>query len=215
MSEKKISLKAIKIGFLGDKSVGKSAICNCLMGVEFSQDTLSTIGSDKLQTKFSLKNGKEIKLILWDTAGQERFRSIALNALKVVQGIILVFDVTNRETFDNVTQWLEQIKDNLQNPFVALFGNKTDMPKDKWKVTTEEAKEFAQKNKLEYFETSAKLNEGIKDGVSFLVNEIYDKMEEKNKNIVIGPGPLPNDEYEEVNGCFGKKKRRKKKNKAK
>ena len=79
----------------------------------------------------------------------------------------------------------------------------------------EEAKEFAQKNKLEYFETSAKLNEGIKDGVSFLVNEIYDKMEEKNKNIVIGPGPLPNDEYEEVNGCFGKKKRRKKKNKAK
>ena len=55
MSEKKISLKAIKIGFLGDKSVGKSAICNCLMGVEFSQDTLSTIGSDKLQTKFSLR----------------------------------------------------------------------------------------------------------------------------------------------------------------
>ena len=211
MSEGMITYKIL---FLGDSSVGKTAFIIRFCDGKFEEDSLTTIGLDKKAKSVSHKD-KKILLQIWDTAGQERFRSIALNALKVVQGIILVFDVTNRETFDNVTQWLEQIKDNLQNPFVALFGNKTDMPKDKWKVTTEEAKEFAQKNKLEYFETSAKLNEGIKDGVSFLVNEIYDKMEEKNKNIVIGPGPLPNDEYEEVNGCFGKKKRRKKKNKAK
>ncbi len=205
---------SISLILIGDSQVGKTNFLTRYVDNKFHETFISTMGIEREIKGVKIDN-KLYKLTIWDTAGQERFRSIALNALKVVQGIILVFDVTNRETFDNVTQWLEQIKDNLQNPFVALFGNKTDMPKDKWKVTTEEAKEFAQKNKLEYFETSAKLNEGIKDGVSFLVNEIYDKMEEKDKNIVIGAGHLTNDEYEEENGGFGKKKRRKKKNKAK
>ena len=201
MSDKKISLKAIKIGLLGDSTVGKTAICNSFFNMEFNQDMLSTIGSDKLETKYTLKNGVEIKLILWDTAGQERFRSVALKALKAVQGIIVVFDVTKKTSFDNVNSWLEEIKENLQNPCLALFGNKIDIEKDKWEVTSEEAKKFATSKKLTYFETSAKTKYGIDEGFSYIANETYKKVEEKNSgNIKIG------EPTKEKTGCFGKKK---------
>lgn len=206
MAEKKISLKAIKIALLGDTSVGKTAICNALMNLEFTTDMLSTIGSDKLETKFVLKNGNEIKLILWDTAGQERFRSMALQALKIAQGVVLVFDVSNRKTFDNISQWLQQIKDQLQNPSLVLFGNKADLEKEKWKVSTEEAKKYAQTKGLTYFETSAKTRQGINDGFDYIVNETYNRVEGiKNKNLKLG------EEVEEKTGCFGKKKSKKNK----
>ena len=77
----------------GPSGKGKTAVCNSLMNIEFAEDMLSTIGSDRLETKFPLKNGQNIKLVLWDTAGQERFRSVALNALKAAQGVIIVFDL--------------------------------------------------------------------------------------------------------------------------
>ena len=208
MAEKKISLKAIKIALLGDTTVGKTAICNALMNLEFTPDMLSTIGSDKLETKFVLKNGNEIKLILWDTAGQERFRSMALQALKIAQGFVLVFDVTKRSSFDNISQWLQQIKDQSQNPSLVLFGNKADLEKDKWEVTTEEAKNYAHTKGLTYFETSAKTRQGINDGFDYIVNETYNKVEGiKDKNFKLG------EEVEEKTGCFGKKKSKKNKKK--
>ena len=217
MTDKKISLKAVKIGFLGDSSVGKTAICNSLLGLEFSQDMLSTIGRDKFETKFNLKNGNEIKLILWDTAGQERFRSIALKAIRAVHGIVIVFDVTNKKSFENVVSWLEDIKENLQNPTLILLGNKIDIEKDQWQVTTEEAKAFAEKMKLPYFETSAKTKQGINEGFSYIVNETYEKVKGKNNGNI----DIEDDKPEEKSGCFGKKKKKnknedkKKKNKEK
>ena len=145
MGDKKISLKAIKVGLLGDGAVGKTAICNSYLGLEFKEDTLSTIGSDRTDTKIQLKNGQEIKVILWDTAGEERFRSMALKALKAVQGIVLVFDVIKKSSFENVSNWLQQIKDNLSNPRIVLFANKVDFPKDEWNVDIEEAKQVEEK----------------------------------------------------------------------
>ncbi len=206
MTDKKISLKAIKIGLLGDSTVGKTAICNSLLGLEFNQDMLSTIGSDKLETKFNLKNGNEIKLILWDTAGQERFRSVALKAIKAVQGIVLVFDVTKKSSFDNIGSWIEDIKENLQNPCLILFGNKIDLGKEKWQVSTEEAKAYAEKMKLPYYETSAKTKQGIQEGFSYIVNETYEKVEGKiDDNIDLGKKTT-----KEKSGCFGKKKNKNK-----
>ena len=207
--DKKISLKAIKIGLLGDSKVGKTAICNSLLNIEFNQDMLSTIGSDKLETKFSLKNGNEIKLILWDTAGQERFRSIALKAIKAVQGIVVVFDVTEKSSFENVGLWLEEIKENLQNPCLVLFGNKIDLEEDKWQVTTEEAKKYAEKMNLTYFQTSAKTKAGIKEGFSYIVNETYKKVQGKNdddNNIDIKKKKKLDDGGS--GGCFGRKKKK-------
>ena len=206
MTDNKISVKAIKVALLGDSTVGKTAICNSLMNIEFSQDMLSTIGSDRLETKFPLKNGTEIKLILWDTAGQERFRSVALKAIKAVQGIVIVFDVTLKKSFQNIDLWLEEIKNNFNNPSLVLFGNKVDMDKEKWEVTKEEAEQYAKKMNLQYFETSAKTKKGLNEGFSYIVNESYNKLGGGDDGIKIDE-----DEWEIVNGCFGKKKRRKKK----
>ena len=202
MTDKKISLKEIKIGLLGDSTVGKASIIESFLGLEFNQDMLSTIGSDKLETKFTLKNGNEIKLILWDTPGQVGFRSVALKALKAVQGIVLVFDVTKKSSFDNIAFWLEEIKENLQNPCLVLFGNNLDLGKEKRQVSTEEAKAYAEKMKLPYYETSAKTKQGIQEGFSYIVNETYEKVKGKiSDNIEIGK----NKPTKENSGCFGKK----------
>ena len=212
MADQKINLSAIKIGLLGDSSVGKTAICNALMNVEFAEDMLSTIGSDKLETKFTLKNGNTIKLVLWDTAGQERFRSVALSALKAAQGVVVVFDVTKKLTFQNVDNWLQEIKDNLTNPNLVLFGNKADL--NDREVTENEAKKYAKKNNLEYFETSAKTKQGLNEGFSYFINDIYDKAvannnnndDDKNKNKI--DLKKKNKETKEKTGCFGKKKKK-------
>ena len=134
MNGENISITTIKIGLLGDSSVGKTAICNSFLNMEFSSDIISTIGLEKLETKFKLDDGNTIKLILWDTAGQERFRSIALKSIKAVQGIIIVFDLTKKKSFENINSWLEIIKENLQDPCLVVFGNKADIEKEKWEV---------------------------------------------------------------------------------
>ena len=97
MAEENVNRTVVKIALLGDSKVGKSTIVNKYIKLDFKDDLLSTIGSDRFETKFTLENGENIKLIIWDTAGQERFRSMALQALKAVHGIILVFDLTNKE----------------------------------------------------------------------------------------------------------------------
>ena len=190
MAEDKIVLTVAKIGLLGDSRVGKSSIIQSYAGLPFSENYLSTIGSDKYQTQFTLENKKNIKLIIYDTAGQERFRSIALNAFKAMHGIVLVADLTNKNSFINIKMWLQNIQENLHDPCLVLFGNKADYPKDKWEVTSEEAKKYAEDNKLVYFETSAKTKQGIIEGIAYIANQAYKKAEQKlnsgkSKNIVI------------------------------
>ena len=116
----------------------------------------------------------------------------------------MVFDFTNRESFENIENWIYDIKENLQSDVViVLFGNKSDFQKEYWKVTSEEVKEYANKNKLSFFETSAKENKGIKEGFSFIANEAYSiarkRSEEKNKTI-LKPGEKKNEK------CVGNKK---------
>ena len=211
MNGENISITTIKIGLLGDSSVGKTAICNSFLNMEFSSDNISTIGLEKLETKFKLDDGNTIKLILWDTAGQERFRSIALKSIKAVQGIIIVFDLTKKKSFENINSWLEIIKENLQDPCLVLFGNKADIEKEKREITPEEAKKFANSKKLLYYETSAKSKQGIDEGFSYIANETYKKVKEKKGgNIKIEEPPI-----KEKTGCFGKKKSKKSGNKNK
>ena len=216
MEDNKVILKAIKIGLLGDSQVGKTAICNALLNAEFNPDGITTIGYVKLETKFKLKDGNEIKLILWDSAGQERFRSVALNALRAVRGIVVVFDVTKRETFNNVNTWLSEINDNFNNPCLVLFGNKIDIDKSKWEVSEEEIKKFAEEKNLVYFETSALSKKGINEGFDYIVNEAYEKAKGlTNKNIVLEEPSQKENEEKESGGwsCFGRKKKKKNKNK--
>ena len=187
MNEDNIKRRVIKIGMLGDSAVGKTAICQTYMNIEFSDKILSTIGVEKLESIVKLKNGKEIKLIIWDTAGQERFHSIALKSIKTVHAVAIVFDLTKRETFNNINTWLDDIKENLNDVCIVIFGNKCDLDKQDWQVTNDEIQRFVDEKKLQYFETSAKDNVGIKEGFESLANSAYEKWEE-NSGIKLGKG---------------------------
>ena len=184
MEGNKNIITSLSIGLLGDSTVGKTAIVQSIMNIEFSKDMLVTIGSEKLERRFKLKNNKEIKLVFWDNSGNERFRAIGLKSMKFAQGIMLIFDLTQKRSFDDLNIWLDLIKDNLNYPLIILIGNKADEDKYRWEVTSEEASKFAEKYHFAYFETSAKTRQGINEGLSYLVNAIYDKImgiDEKDK----------------------------------
>ena len=204
MEEEKQGIKAVKIGFLGDSTVGKTSVCKSFAGEEFSEDEMITIGSDKYENKFTLKNGKEIKVVVWDTAGQERFIPAALKIMQSVHAVVIIFSVTNKISFNHVENYINIIKENLDNPSIVIFGNMIDIKKEKWQITSEEVKEFAKKMNLAYFETSAKTKQGINEGFSFIIEEAYHTAEERaNKKEITIPKNNNN------SGCTGNKKKKK------
>ena len=202
MSENKIKLKTIRIGFMGDSAVGKTAIIESILGLEFNLDMLTTY-SERYETKFKLKNNEDIRLIILDNGGQERFRSGAFSFMKSVHGIILTFDFTKRKSFDNLNEWLEGIKENITNPFIVLFGNKVDMDNYNLEITSEEASKFAKEKGIAYFETFAKTGQGINEGLSYLVNKIYDKLMEYDDKKIDLNNIKPNNNK---SNCAGNKK---------
>ena len=193
----------IKIAVLGDTMVGKTAICNSALDLEFTKDMLQTIGIDRLEISMTLKNGNDIKVILWDTAGAERYRSTSLKILNFSYSIILVFDLTNRKSFENLDTWIKDIKKYSHISSLILFGNKVDVDKNRWQITPEEAKNYAEKMKIPYFETSAKTGQGIKEGISYLVNETYEIMEKNPNGIKIEEKINDEDKAK----CIGKNKK--------
>ena len=138
----------------------------------------------------TLKSGKNIKLQIWDTAGQDRFRAITKNYYKGANGIILIYDVTNVQSYENVKNWISQIREEA-NPNVVIYlaGNKVDVSEQEKLVKTEDGKKIADEFKLKFYETSAKngvnINEIFEDLVE-VIDDIYSKLEvpkteQKNK----------------------------------
>ena len=168
-----VKREVIKLTLLGSQAVGKTSIRNAYLNNNFNEDTLSTVGYNKIESKFKLDDGKEIKLAIWDTAGQERFQSIALNSIKNSQGIILVYDVTNRKSFNDLNTWLSDIKNITDQVSIILFGNKCELTQRE--VKKEEAEKFAKDHKIPYIETSAKLRTNIDEGFSIVANDAYKK----------------------------------------
>ena len=159
---KEIKRTAISISLYGEASVGKTCIVGVFIGLEFQEEHLSTVGIEKNNTVIDLETGETVKLKLWDTAGQERFRSISVNTLKNSQAAIVVFDLTNRESFQRVTEWLNKIREYSVKMPIGLFGNKSDLPNRI--ITQEEIDSLCKKENLVYFETSAKTNTNINEG---------------------------------------------------
>jgi small GTP-binding protein len=209
--KEKIKRNVIKIGMLGDSRVGKTAICNTFMNIEFMDNTLSTIVMEKLESQMTLKNGEEIKLVIWDTAGQERFHSLALKTIRTVQGVVVVFDFTCRKSFENITNWLNEVKENLNETTIVLFGNKCDIEEELWEVSREAAIEFAKEKNLPLFETSAKLNKGIKEGFESITNLAYEKYEgNANTGIQLKKEEEPEEQKKQKSKCCGGGKENKK-----
>ena len=173
-------LRPIRIGLFGDSRVGKTAICNSLIGMEFQNEYFEANGINKYDKKVRLNDSKEIKLIIWDTSGQERFRSASFKAARFAEVIIIVFDITDKNSFDNIERWLVDIKDNFDEPNIFLFVNKIEEDKEKWKVSIEEIEGVAKKYNLDYFKISAKNSIGIDEGFNCIANKSCNK---KIKNI--------------------------------
>ena len=184
MAEKKEFL--YKILLLGDSSVGKTCFLMRYTDNTFQEIHMSTIGLDYKLKNVQLDDGKMVKIQIWDTAGQDRFRSITKNYYKGAHGIILIYDVTSRKTFDNVKNWVAQIKEEVTDKVsIILVGNKTD-DVDGRKVQTEEGQKMAKECGLSFFETSAKSGQNIDSTFNELVKktvEAYSKVDEKGTKL--------------------------------
>lgn len=127
---------------------------------------------------------------IWDTAGQERFQTIALSYYKGAWGIILVFAIDNRKSFENIGKWMKQIKDNAPADVnILLVGNKCDLLENR-QVTYEEAKALAETYKIQFYETSAKNDINIEEIFEKLAIEIKKKILSENSEVMGGSRSL-------------------------
>ena len=183
MSKKKNEKKVedFKILTLGDSSVGKTSFILKFIEDKFSLNYVATIGLDYKHKKINLSSGETVGLRIFDTAGQERFKSISLNFIKNANGILLIYDISNKETFDSVKGWMSSIKNAAnENISIVLVGNKCDL-EEKREVTNEEGKEKANAYNVPFFETSCKEGINISETFQKLAEEII-----KNKGNDIG-----------------------------
>jgi len=201
---KKKSEFLFKILLLGDSGVGKSCIILRYIENTFSQNLMNSIGVD-----FKLKNieieGKRIKLQVWDTAGQERFRTITTSYYKGAQAIVVVYDITDKESFEHVKNWMADVdKFAKEGVLRILVGNKCDLEHQRV-VTKENGKDLADKYGIQFMETSAKETINVdllfeNAAKSFLSRQVGGGKEKKN----VGSGVNLNEsevKKEEKKGC--------------
>ena len=165
-----------KILTLGESSVGKSSIILRYTNGHFNQQILSTTGID-FRTKIIEYNEQKIKLVIYDTSGQERYRTIAANYYKNADGILFVYDISNKSTL-TFKYWLEQIKEKSSIQSIILFGNKTDLENGEdenysRQISLEEGQNVAKEFGFKLFEGSAKEGINIDEAIEELVGLIY------------------------------------------
>jgi small GTP-binding protein len=171
-----------KVLLLGDSSVGKTCFLLRFSDDTFTDNHISTIGLDYRLKMVKVSNDDIVKLQIWDTAGQDRFRAITKNYYKGAHGIILIYDVTNQNSFNNIKNWISQIKENTSEKVkICLVGNKCDMDENR-KIAYEDGQKLADEYGLKFFETSAKNNLNVEETFKFLIEEIHGYHAKVNTN---------------------------------
>jgi len=159
-----------KLVLIGDTGVGKSCILLRFADDAFTESYISTIGVDFRFRTIKVEN-KTVKLQIWDTAGQERFRTITSAYYRGADGIIMVYDVTNAESFSHVADWLTEVNRYAsESTCKLLVGNKNDM--ENKQVTSESAKEYADSLGIPFLETSAKSAANIEEAFLTMAAEL-------------------------------------------
>ena len=162
----------LKLLLLGDSSVGKTSILNKYISNKFDESSISTVGVDYMD-KIIDYNKFKIKLQIWDTSGEEKFRTITKNFYRNADGLLVVFDLTKKESYDHIKSWLDEAKENNDKLKTILIGNKLDL-KDERIVAIDVAKQFAEKNNLKYIETSAKDGTNINESFQAIIDLLFD-----------------------------------------
>ena len=175
-------IEDIKIITLGNSAVGKSSFILKYTDNVFSLDYLTTLGVDYKHKKIKLKNGKDVRLRIFDTAGQERFKSVSASFVKKVDGVILIYDIGEKDSFEAVDNWIKSIREIGKDKLpIILVGNKCDLSDDKRQVSLKEGQDKANEFNIPFYETSCKEGINIKEVFEKLIDDIIEK---GNKNLM-------------------------------
>ena len=178
-----------KLIFLGDQNVGKSSILNRFLNDTFVEEYQATIGLD-FQSKNVQIDNQDIHLLLYDTAGQEKFRSLIPMYTRDANIILLVYDITNKESFENLSLWLKDLTNiNINEVIVCIVGNKIDLT-EKREVTNEEGQKFWEEHDFIFQEVSAKTGDGFSE---LFYKSLFEKIRTKFRPMGQQPATEIND----------------------
>ena len=173
MTDKKDYNYLFKTLILGDSFVGKTNMLKRFLHDEFDINTKETVGVEFGSKNFIMDGNDIVKAQIWDTAGQERYRSVTKAYYKGAKGALLVYDISRKSTFENIDNWLLDLKTNGDKDIlIILIGNKSDLI-DKREVSKEEAELKAEQFNIAFLETSAKSGENIDKAFTEIVEQIY------------------------------------------
>ena len=195
-----------KVVIVGDTSVGKTNLVKRFINNSFSKETKATVGVEFMSQSYIIDN-KIYKVELWDTAGQERYKAITAAYYKGAKGALIVYDVTSKETFDNVDKWHNDLTTKgSPNINIVIVGNKTDL-KDKIVINTDMSQKKAQFLQVPFMETSALDASNVKEAFYLLIQKMYlslinkSKEEKKPDNIEEGVNINLEKKEDEKKGC--------------
>lgn len=174
---------------VGDSTVGKSSLLRRFCDGKFVEVSDPTVGVDFYARLIEVAPGRRVKLQLWDTAGQERFRSITTSYYRNSVGVMLVYDISNRQSFENLQEWLLEAQENVIYPHSTTYmvvGHKSDLSEDTREVFKEEGERFAQAYGMRFIETSAKACTNVEAAFSVMAKEIYVKLKDGELRIMEG-----------------------------
>ena len=179
----------IKLCIIGDSSVGKSNFLFKFIEGQFSPLHVATIGFDYKSRIITLPNfKKKVKLQIWDTAGQEKYMSVNKNLFQRVQGVILMYDITSRETFERLNIWLNIIKQMTNDIPIVLVGNKLDLEDnedDGRIIEYGEGEDFAKENDFDFFEVSAKNGTNVEKAFISIAEKILKIMQDERSISIV------------------------------
>ena len=179
-------MKKIKIGTIGNTLVGKTAISRNYLGEEFSPEEMLTVGMDRFvkEEDYIIREKKvRINISIYDTSGQERYEAIVFNFIKKCDGVLLVYSITDEQTFNDLNKWIEKIRElqpDKKYP-VVLVGNKIDLEEQRV-ISKEKGEKIAKENLFPFYETSAKTGEKVNESFQHLIDLILEYKEEELVN---------------------------------
>jgi small GTP-binding protein len=190
----------LKILTIGESAVGKTCILLRFTDNKFLVNHITTIGID-YKSKTIKMGLKSVKLKIWDTAGQERFRNITKQYYKGADGILLVYDITDRNSFEKIRDWIKQIQENTQKEQIGivLLGNKCDL--EDRQVSYEEGESLAKEYGLLFWETSAYKDKNISESFEGLTSLIISKKAPDNENTDRRPVIITDPDKDKKKGC--------------